>query len=234
MDSPAPDASGTSPLRPRLRLALATTLLAACAAATAAPSGAVRLLQWEGPVDRPVFGSYVGEPDIAPELLTEGFLAAHPDIRWRREGLHAFHHKRYDEALDCFRRAATYADKASMAMLAEMHWEGLGVPRDRPIAYAWMDLAAERMYPNFTILRERYWRELSKEEQEAAIERGQALMKALRGRLSGLAQPTYVLDVPGGHGKVPVGPSYLSGYRGDDPDALLVEDAFGRQHRYPR
>ena len=35
-------------------------------------------------------------------------------------------------------------------------------------------------------------------------------MRALRGRLSGLAQPTYVLDIPGGHGKVPVGPSYLS------------------------
>ncbi len=41
-----------------------------------------------------------------------------------------------------------------------------------------------------------------------SIEQGQALMKALRGRLSGLAQPTYVLDVPGGHEKkVPVGPS---------------------------
>ena len=63
-----------------------------------------------------------------------------------------------------------------------------------------------------------------------SIERGQALMKALRARLSGLAQPTYVLDVPGGHGKVPVGPGYI----GDDPDALLVEDAFGGQHRYPR
>jgi lysine 2,3-aminomutase len=62
------------------------------------------------------------------------------------------------------------------------------------------------------------------------VERGQALMKALRGRLSGLAQPTYVLDVPGGHGKVPIGPGYL----GDDPEALLVEDAFGGQHRYPR
>ena len=49
-----------------------------------------------------------------------------------------------------------------------------------------------------------------------SVERGQALMKALRGRLSGLAQPTYVLDVPGGHGKVPIGPAYL----GDDPDAL--------------
>jgi lysine 2,3-aminomutase len=63
-----------------------------------------------------------------------------------------------------------------------------------------------------------------------SVERGQALMKALRGRLSGLGQPTYVLDVPGGHGKVPIGPGYL----GDDPDALLVEDAFGGQHRYPR
>ena len=63
-----------------------------------------------------------------------------------------------------------------------------------------------------------------------SVERGQALMKALRGRLSGLAQPTYVLDVPGGHGKVPIGPAYL----GDDPDALLVEDAFGGRHRYPR
>jgi lysine 2,3-aminomutase len=61
------------------------------------------------------------------------------------------------------------------------------------------------------------------------IARGQALMAALRGRLSGLAQPTYVLDVPGGHGKVPIGPSYL----GDDPDALTVRDAFGETHRYP-
>jgi lysine 2,3-aminomutase len=66
-----------------------------------------------------------------------------------------------------------------------------------------------------------------------SIEKGQALMKALRGRLSGLAQPTYVLDVPGGHGKVPIGPGYL----GDDPSAaegaLTVEDAFGGRHRYP-
>lgn len=67
-----------------------------------------------------------------------------------------------------------------------------------------------------------------------SIEHGQALMKALRGRLSGLAQPTYVLDVPGGHGKVPIGPAYL----GDDPDAMvpdamLVEDAFGGRHHYP-
>ena len=62
-----------------------------------------------------------------------------------------------------------------------------------------------------------------------SIERGQELMRALRGRLSGLAQPIYVLDVPGGHGKVPIGPAYLR----DDPDALSVEDAFGGRHPYP-
>ena len=39
-----------------------------------------------------------------------------------------------------------------------------------------------------------------------SIEEGQALMRALRGRWSGLCQPLYVLDIPGGHGKVPVGP----------------------------
>ena len=54
---------------------------------------------------------------------------------------------------------------------------------------------------------------------------GQAIMKALRGTVSGLAQPTYVLDIPGGHGKVPVGPTYLDG------DA--VEDPNGTAHPYP-
>jgi lysine 2,3-aminomutase len=62
-----------------------------------------------------------------------------------------------------------------------------------------------------------------------SIERGRDLMKTLRGRLSGLAQPTYVLDVPGGYGKVPIGPNYVA----DDPEALTVEDAFGSTHRYP-
>ncbi|WP_213775447.1 lysine-2,3-aminomutase-like protein [Bradyrhizobium sp. dw_78] len=39
---------------------------------------------------------------------------------------------------------------------------------------------------------------------------GQELMRVLRGRVSGLCQPDYVLDIPGGYGKVPVGPNYLS------------------------
>jgi lysine 2,3-aminomutase len=42
------------------------------------------------------------------------------------------------------------------------------------------------------------------------LEQGQQLMRALRGRVSGLCQPDYVIDIPGGHGKAPVGPNYLS------------------------
>jgi lysine 2,3-aminomutase len=42
------------------------------------------------------------------------------------------------------------------------------------------------------------------------LAQGQELMRALRGRVSGLCQPDYVLDIPGGHGKSPVGPNYLS------------------------
>jgi lysine 2,3-aminomutase len=57
------------------------------------------------------------------------------------------------------------------------------------------------------------------------IEEGQAVMRAMRGAVSGLCQPTYVLDIPGGHGKVPVGPGYLSG---DE-----VQDPSGGRHVYP-
>jgi lysine 2,3-aminomutase len=68
-----------------------------------------------------------------------------------------------------------------------------------------------------------------------SIDEGQALMRAIRGRLSGLAQPTYVLDIPGGAGKVPVGPNYLrtrdaaSGV----PAAYEIEDPQGCVHQYP-
>jgi lysine 2,3-aminomutase len=58
------------------------------------------------------------------------------------------------------------------------------------------------------------------------IAEGQALMRALHGRTSGLCQPTYVLDIPGGHGKSPIGPNYLSA------DGAVIEDYCGRLHAY--
>jgi lysine 2,3-aminomutase len=61
------------------------------------------------------------------------------------------------------------------------------------------------------------------------IEQGQALMRRLRGRWSGLCQPAYVLDIPGGHGKAPIGPSYVD----SGPDRYRVEDFRGERHLYP-
>ncbi|MGZ8323558.1 MAG: KamA family radical SAM protein, partial [Rhodoplanes sp.] len=63
---------------------------------------------------------------------------------------------------------------------------------------------------------------------------GQALMRSLRARLSGLCQPAYVLDIPGGAGKVPVGPNYLANSGADGGSARFqIEDLEGRSHRYP-
>ena len=62
------------------------------------------------------------------------------------------------------------------------------------------------------------------------IERGQELMRALRGRVSGLCQPSYVLDIPSGHGKSPIGPNYLTV---DAPGCYRVEDYNGALHCYP-
>jgi lysine 2,3-aminomutase len=46
---------------------------------------------------------------------------------------------------------------------------------------------------------------------QVPIPEGQAILRRLRGRVTGLAWPTYVLDIPGGAGKVPIGPAYLDG-----------------------
>jgi len=56
------------------------------------------------------------------------------------------------------------------------------------------------------------------------INEGRRLLAQLRGRVTGLAWPTYVLDIPGGHGKVPIGPDYL------EPDDR-VRDPRGVTHK---
>jgi lysine 2,3-aminomutase len=73
-----------------------------------------------------------------------------------------------------------------------------------------------------------------------SLQHGRELMRALRGRISGLCQPDYVLDIPGGHGKSPVGPDYVSPAdslsRDREPDAetrYRVVDYCGDVHLYP-
>jgi lysine 2,3-aminomutase len=60
---------------------------------------------------------------------------------------------------------------------------------------------------------------------------GQRLVRSLRGRISGLCQPTFVLDIPGGYGKVPIAPCAVApeGSSG----GWIVEDGTGIKHAYP-
>jgi lysine 2,3-aminomutase len=63
------------------------------------------------------------------------------------------------------------------------------------------------------------------------IAAGQRLIRSLRGRISGLCQPTYVLDIPGGYGKVPIAPCAVSA--GGEAGGWNVKDPAGVQHPYP-
>jgi len=76
-----------------------------------------------------------------------------------------------------------------------------------------------------------------------SLSSGQQLMRDLHGRYSGLCQPQYVLDIPGGFGKSPIGPNYLrqtgvsvakvvSGTSDLATDDYEVEDYKGLRHRY--
>ena len=108
-------------------------------------------------------------------MSSEGFLTRHPDLKYRLLALTAYRKEDFADALSKFKRAARFADKPSQGMVAEMLWEGQGVPVDRPAAYIWMDLAAERGYKMMLVKRELYWEALTAAERERALELGDAL-----------------------------------------------------------
>ena len=63
-----------------------------------------------------------------------------------------------------------------------------------------------------------------------SIKEGQEIVKQLLGRLSGLCQPTYMLDIPSGHGKIPVTPCYLKEL---EENKYRVENYKGESYNYP-
>jgi lysine 2,3-aminomutase len=62
------------------------------------------------------------------------------------------------------------------------------------------------------------------------VAKGVEIIRGLRGFTSGYAVPTYVIDAPGGGGKVPLQPEYVIGREGDD---LLLKNYEGHVYRYP-
>ncbi|MBB3658743.1 lysine 2,3-aminomutase [Rhizobium sp. BK650] len=63
-----------------------------------------------------------------------------------------------------------------------------------------------------------------------SIEEGQKIVSSLRGRISGLCQPTYILDIPGGHGKAVIGEGAV---RATGDGCYSISDYRGSEHSYP-
>jgi lysine 2,3-aminomutase len=62
------------------------------------------------------------------------------------------------------------------------------------------------------------------------LNKGLEIMSQLHGFISGLGVPKFMIDLPGGGGKIPMCPDYVQGIEGDD---LLVKNYLGVTYRYP-
>jgi lysine 2,3-aminomutase len=68
------------------------------------------------------------------------------------------------------------------------------------------------------------------EHFRTAIEKGIEIIKALRGWTSGLAVPHFVIDAPGGGGKIPILPEYVESITDDE---VVLRNYAGEVYRYP-
>jgi uncharacterized protein len=114
--------------------------------------------------------------EVMQQVLSQPEVAwKHPDLRYRGLGADAYKDGDKPRALAMFTEAARYGDKPSQAMVATMYWNGEGTDVDRPRAYAWMDLAADRGYSDLLLQREAYWARLSADERDKALTIGQQI-----------------------------------------------------------
>jgi hypothetical protein len=96
-----------------------------------------------------------------------------PNEEFRLNALKAYVGGHYPEAIERFEKAARYADKYSQHCLSLIYWHGMGVSRDPMLAYIWSDLAAERGQRRLLAIREKMWAQLTPQQQQDAITRGQ-------------------------------------------------------------
>lgn len=160
-------------------------------------------------------------PVVAPERITPALLRALRSVKATFMVLHANHPR---ELSDEARAACARMIDAGIPMLSQSVLLR-GVNDDAETLGALMRALVEcRIKPYYL-----HHADLASgtAHLRTSIVEGQALMRALHGRYSGLCQPQYVLDIPGGHGKSPIGPSYLSA------EGNQITDFKGARHLYP-
>lgn len=162
-------------------------------------------------------------PVVAPEKITPALLAT-LDIRpavWL-----VVHTNHPDEITPNVSEALRRLSRAGIPLLSQtVLLNGINADPDT-LEALFRKLIAHRVKPYYL-----HHPDLAKGTGHfrLSIARGQEIMAALRGRISGTGLPLYVLDIPGGFGKVPIGPGYLT----DQGDGQwLVTDPQGIQHLY--
>jgi lysine 2,3-aminomutase len=193
-------------------LVLSPRRIAAVTAALAAIPH-VKVLRWHSRV-----------PAVAPERITPSLVEAlRAPAKTVYVALHANHPR---ELTDAARAACARLIDAGIAMVSQSVLLK-GVNDDADTLAALMRRFVEmRVKPYYL-----HHGDLAPgtAHLRTTIPEGQALMRALRAQLSGLAMPTYVLDIPGAHGKVPIGPQYL---HANDAGSYAIEDRAAHVHHY--
>ena len=112
------------------------------------------------------------EPGIQTALhaMANASTWFHPDLFGEFAGMRHYSRHEYKQALKFFEIGALYADKLSQLSLGLMYMNGEGVAKDPVTAYAWMDIAAERGYPDFIATRDTLKATLTPEQLAQAME----------------------------------------------------------------
>lgn len=113
----------------------------------------------------------LNEPGIQRTLQAMSATSTwyHPDLFGEFAGIRHYSRHEYRQALKFFEMGAQYADKLSQLCIGLMYMNGEGVAKDLVTAYAWMDLAAERNYPDFVVTRDALKTQLTPEQLAQAM-----------------------------------------------------------------
>jgi len=139
-------------------------------------------------------GDPAEDPEVMKTLLAMSKMSTwhHPDQWGMTAGMRAYAHRRYGDAMKYFEVGAQYADKLSQLSIGLMYKNGEGVAKDPVMAYAWMDLACERGYPQFVATRD----ELKETLTPAQLARAESQRTQLAKRYADeVAQPRMVFEL---------------------------------------
>jgi lysine 2,3-aminomutase len=160
-------------------------------------------------------------PIVAPERVDDAMIAA---LSVKRSTYVVLHVNHADELTDAVKAACGRLADAGIPLLSQsVLLRGVNDEAEM-LARLFRALVENRVKPYYLHHLDRV---KGTSHFRVPIAEGQEIMRAMRGRVSGLCQPTYVLDIPGGHGKVPIGPDYLSA----DAAGLTIVDPNGCRHR---